>query len=598
MIDAFKKLYALLDTRGRRRFALLVILMLFDALLEIAALHLVPAYVGLVAYPERVEALLPEGWQLGPHQQVVLWASMAIATFFAIKLLINTRIAASRIRFAQQTALQLSSRLLNAYLHAPYEYHLQHNSAELQRNLNNDSIQLAEQVLVPLTDLLAQGVIIAAILGVFLVYVPLGALAVLAGVLTIAGYLVLGQQHRLQQDGQAIQQLRGRLIKTTNEALACAKEISILGRQGYFIDRFRKLFAETQWHQRHIQIMAGKLIPGSVELATIMALAGMITLLFRQGLPSQQVLELVTVAAVGLARIKGSLSGFMGALSLLQHKRSILEAIHHDLTELAAPPRIESPREASSVFNRELRLRDIHYRYPGADHQVLCSLNLTIHKGEAIGFVGKTGAGKSTLIDIIIGLLKPTAGELLLDDQPLHAQLHAWQRQVGYVPQLLTLVDGSIRENVALGIPPVEIDEWALQCAIAQAQLQDLVERLPQGLDTVVGERGIRLSGGQRQRIAIARALYHDPEVIIFDEGTSALDSTTEHEVIKAVDALKRHKTILMIAHRTSTLRNCDRIFLINNGILKPAQLGAAHSTRNDAREMSQSAITRLGDGR
>ncbi len=181
--------------------------MLFDALLEILSLHLVPAYVGVVAYPDKLRALLPNNWQLGSHDKVVLWASVAIALFFAIKLLINTRIGLARIHFAQQTAVNLSTRLLDAYLHAPYEYHLQHNSAELQRNLNNGCIQLAEQVLVPLGDFLSQGVIILAVLSVFLVYIPVDALAVLVGVLAVAGYIVLLQQHGLQQEGREMQQL-------------------------------------------------------------------------------------------------------------------------------------------------------------------------------------------------------------------------------------------------------------------------------------------------------------------------------------------------------------------------------------------------------
>ncbi len=558
----------MLDPQGRRRFVLLVLLMLFDALLEILSLHLVPAYVGLVAYPDRIQALLPAGWTLGPHQQTVLWASVAIAVFFAIKLAINTRIAVSRIRFSQETALQLSTRLLNTYLHAPHEYHLEHNSAELQRNLNNDSIQLAEQVLLPLTDLLAQGVIIVAVLGVFVAYIPIGGLAVLIGVLTIAGQIILAQQHRLQQDGREIQRLRGRLIKSTSEALACTKEIGLLGRQGYFVERFRELFDRALRRQRHIQIMGGKLIPGGVELATIVALAGMITLLFHQGLESQQVLELVTVAAVGLARLKGSLSGFMGAFSLLHHKRATLDTIHADLDELEPSLFLTDSKAPPATFQRELRLKDVHYHYPGSEHEVLKGVDLTVGKGTAIGFVGKTGAGKSTLIDIIMGLLRPTAGEVLLDGQPLTRQLEAWQRQIGYVPQLLSLVDGTIRENVALGIPQELIDEPALQRAIDQAQLRELVNQLPQGLDTVIGERGVRLSGGQRQRVAIARALYHNPAIIIFDEGTSALDDATESEVIRAVDALKGHKTVLMIAHRLSTLKNCDHIFALENGRL------------------------------
>ncbi|BAN69950.1 ABC transporter ATP-binding protein [endosymbiont of unidentified scaly snail isolate Monju] len=558
--------------------------MLFDALLEILSLHLVPAYVGLVAYPEKLQALLPNTWHLESHDKIVLWASVAIALFFAIKLLVNARIGLARIHFAQQTAVNLSTRLLDAYLHAPHEYHLQHNSAELQRNLNSDSVQLADQLLIPLGDLLSQGAIILAVLGVFLFYIPVDVLAVLVGVLAVAGHAVLSQQHRLQQEGKEVQQLRGRLIKNTNEALGCAKEISLLGRQKFFVERFRDLFSRLTRHQRHIQIMAGRLIPGGIELATIVALAGMIYLLFRQGHNSQEVLELITIAAVGLARLKGSLSGFMGAHSLLEHKRAILDAIHADLAELETFTTMTTDHETAPAFRRELALADVHYRYPGSDHDVLRGVNLVIRKGEAIGFVGKTGAGKSTLIDLIMGLVHPTAGKLLLDSRPLHEQLPAWQRQIGHVPQLLSLVDGTIRENVALGLRPEQINEAALLRAVEQSQLTELVERLPDGLDTVIGERGIRLSGGQRQRIAIARALYHDPEIIIFDEATSALDNETEAEVIRAVDSLKGHKTILMIAHRLSSLRQCDNVYNLERGKIINITHDKSHLTPREGR--------------
>ena len=576
MIDAFKKLYTLLDARGRRGFALLVLLMLFDGILEILSLHLVPAYVGLVAYPDRLRGLLPADWRQLDQAQLVLWASLAIVLFFAAKLLINTRIALARVRFAQNTALQLSGRLLNAYLHAPYEYHLQHNSAELQRNLNSDSVQLAEHVLVPLGDLLGQGVIILSVLGVFFFYIPLDALTVLVGILAVAGYAALSQQHRLQREGREVQRLHGQLIRNANEALGCAKEITLLGRQSFFVTRFRDTFSRLARHQRHIQIMASRLIPGGVELATIAALAGMIYLLFRQQHSSQEVLTLVTVAAVGLARLKGSLSSFMGAYSLLHHKRAALDTIHADLERLETPPGTPAEIANRPVFQTELALEDVHYRYPGSEREVLRGVDLVIRRGEAIGFVGKTGAGKSTLIDLILGLLQPTAGRILLDGKELQANLAAWQRRIGYVPQMLSLIDGSIRENIALGIDPQEIDEAAMQRAVEQSQLLELVQQLPHGLDTAIGERGIRLSGGQRQRIAIARALYHDPEVIVLDEGTSALDDDTEAEVIRAVETLKGTKTVLMIAHRLSTLRNCDHVLEVQNGIATHIRLDSA----------------------
>ncbi len=573
MIDALSKLFRLLGVQERRRFALLVGLMLLDSSLEILGLHLVPAYVGVIAYPDRLASLVPPDWRAIPVGTWVLWASVAIVLFFGVKLLINARIALARVRFAQRIALRLSARLLNAYLYAPYEYHLRSNSAELQRNLNNDSVQLADQILIPLGDLISQGMIILAVLGVFLVYIPLDALAVLVGVLTIAGFAVMSRHRRLQRDGREIQQLHGQLIRSANEALSCAKEIGLMGRQTFFVERFRRIFSRLARRQRHSQIMSIRLIPGGVELATIVGLAGMIALLFHQRHDSRDVLTLVTISAVGLARLKGSLSSFMGAYTLLRHRQAALDVIYADLEALEPLVRETAASERGPAFQRELALENVTYQYPGGEEPVLRGVDLVIRKGEAIGFMGKSGAGKSTLIDLIMGLLQPVSGRILLDGRDLRRLPPAWRRRIGYVPQMLSLVDGSIRENVALGIPPDEIDEVALRRAITQSQLLELVERLPDGLDTVIGERGIRVSGGQRQRIAIARALYHDPDIIVLDEGTSALDDETEAEVIRAVEALKGTKTVLMIAHRLSTLRNCDQIHAVEKGRLRLVSL-------------------------
>ncbi len=568
MFDSFKKLLALLNPTERFGFLVLVGLMLFEALLEIVSLYLVPVYVGLLAYPERVTDYLPPQWAGFKRMDALLWASAAVVGFFTLKLFINTGATWLRTRYAQNRALRLSQRLYTGYLNAPYEYHLRHNSAQLQRNLNSESIHLAERVLVPLLEMSTQGVIIVAVMAAFLFYVPLQALAVLLGCLGVAAWVVWRQQHKVRTAGKAAQERRGRLVQHVNEGLGCVKEIKLLGREGYFLRRFHNDFAALMERQRYSQVLAAKFIPGWVELATIFALVGMVLLLFHQGNGAEQVLQIVTVCAVGLARLKGSLSGFMAKYSMLQHYRVALDVIYRDIQALESLPQAQQDEDSSQFKFHSLELKDVHYRYPGATKDTLKGIDLTIRKGEAVGFIGKTGAGKSTLIDVIIGLLEPQQGGIFLNGKPLQPQLRDWQHCIGYVPQSLSLVDGTLWENIALGLKAEAIDNIALKRAVKKAQLQELVERLPDGLDTIIGERGIRLSGGQRQRVAIARALYHDPEILVLDEGTSALDMDTEREVILAVEGLKGRITILMIAHRLSTLSNCDRVISLKAGAI------------------------------
>lgn len=567
MIESFKKLFKLLNPTERFGFIALVGLMLFEATLEICSLYLVPAYVGLLAYPQRINQYLPSGFTHLARMDALLWASAAVVSFFSIKLFINTGATWLKTRYSQNRTLRFSQRLYAGYLKAPYEYHLRQNSATLLRNLNNESIQLAELVLKPMLDMFTQGVIIIAVLVTLMFLVPLQGLAVLTGCLGLAAWVVWLQQCKIRTAGNEAQKFRGRLMQDVNEGIGCVKEIKLLDRENYFLHRFSDDFAALMKRIRYAQVLAGKFIPGWVELATIFALTGMVLLLYRQGSSSDKVLQVVTVCAVGLARLKGSLSSFMSQYSQSQHNRAALEVVYHDIQELETIPEPPVSNIATGqIFKHSLELRDVWYRYPGATEYTLKGINLTIAKGESFGFFGKTGDGKSTLIDIILCLLEPERGRILLDGTALHSRQRAWQGCIGYVPQMLSLIDESLRENIALGIEPNDIDEEALKRAIAQSQLQELIERLPKGLNTIIGEHGIRLSGGQRQRVAIARALYHDPEVLILDEGTSALDMETEKEVIRAVEELKGKMTILMIAHRLNTLEKCDHRIRLDNG--------------------------------
>jgi ATP-binding cassette subfamily C protein len=263
----------------------------------------------------------------------------------------------------------------------------------------------------------------------------------------------------------------------------------------------------------------------------------------------------------------------------VRHNAASLEVVFDGLRVLESPESL-AMAEAEPVtsdrghalrvepveFREEIRLRDLGYRYPGAKRDSLWGVNLTIRRGEAIGFVGATGSGKSTLVDLVLGVLQPSRGSIAVDGRDIRSCLNSWQRKLGYVPQAFFLVDGSVRQNVAFGIEAEHVDDLRLAQAVKAAELDKLVARLPNGLDTVIGERGVRLSGGERQRVAIARALYNDPEVLVMDEATSALDNTTEAAVIDAVEALKGDRTLLIVAHRLSTVRRCDRIVFLKDG--------------------------------
>jgi ABC-type multidrug transport system fused ATPase/permease subunit len=284
-----------------------------------------------------------------------------------------------------------------------------------------------------------------------------------------------------------------------------------------------------------------------------------------RGVELTSIVPTLGLFAAAAFRLMPSVSRVLASVQAVRYAMPVINTLHEEL-KLAAPEPAIRTTDQGRRFYREIRLTDVAYSYPGADTPALHGLTLAIKKGESVGFIGSSGSGKSTLVDVILGLLPPSNGSVLVDGQDIQEQLRTWQDQIGYVPQSIYLTDDTLRRNVAFGIPDEHIDDAAVQRAIRDAQLEEFVGGLPNGVESIVGERGIRLSGGQRQRIGIARALYHDPSVLVMDEATSALDATTESGVMEAVTALRGSKTILIVAHRLTTVGQCDRIYRLESG--------------------------------
>jgi ABC-type multidrug transport system fused ATPase/permease subunit len=260
-----------------------------------------------------------------------------------------------------------------------------------------------------------------------------------------------------------------------------------------------------------------------------------------------------------------SVNRVLSAVQYLRYGLPVINTLHEEL-QLAVPEPAAQNNNGAATFQHEIRLTDITYTYPNAPAPALNQLSLSIQKDESVGFIGPSGSGKSTLVDVVLGLLTPSAGQVVVDSKDIQQNLRHWQDRIGYVPQSIYLTDDTLKRNVAFGLPDGQIDDIAVQRAIQAAQLDEFVASLPDGLETLVGERGIRLSGGQRQRIGIARALYHDPVVLVLDEATSALDIATERGVMQAVTALHGSKTILIVAHRLSTVEHCNRLYRLHEG--------------------------------
>ena len=576
MIEVYRKLRDLLDARERRMFVLLGAIMIVVAFAEVLGISTVFVLLGVLADPAAALEKPWLGWlneMLGLDLftfQVVLAGGVLVVVLagLAIKALGTYAI----IRFSNMRGATISARLLRAYLSRPYAWSLTRNTSEIANRVLAEADRIVGQVLMPGLLLLANILMAGALIVFLLVVDPLVALS--AATLIGGGYaaIFLWLRQRMRWHGRKVLTHTETRFRLTGEATGGFKEVKLAGLEDSYSRRHERLSRQRAHHQARIQII-GRLPRYALEALTFAVLVGIVfALLLRSGGDIVAAIPILGVIAFAVMRLLPALQQIYGALAAIRGGTPVLEAIHADymaaLAEnggrLAALP----PPPAPLALTRALVLEEVRYAYPTAARAALQGVSLAIPARATVGVVGGTGAGKTTLIDVILGLLVPQAGALLVDGVALDASnRRAWQASIGYVPQSIYLTDDTVAANIAFGVPPEAIDHAAVERAARIAALHDFViAELPQGYNTVVGERGVRLSGGQRQRIGIARALYHDPSLLILDEATSALDTLTERAVMEAVDNLRDDKTVILIAHRLSTVRGCDTIFLMEEG--------------------------------
>jgi ATP-binding cassette, subfamily B, bacterial PglK len=441
-----------------------------------------------------------------------------------------------------------------------YASHGPFTSTEVSQFTNNG--------LLPGILLLTECLIVTGIGVLLLVVEPVGALAVILTLGVAAWLFQRATRNHILRWGKTRQHHDGLRLQHLQQGLGGAKDVKLLGREGDFL-------AQYSIHNLGVARVARrqntlKQLPRLwLELLAVVGLAGLVLVMLAQGKPLDGLLPTLGLFAAAAFRLMPSANRMLGALQGLRFSLPVVETLDRELNLLedVAPPAVSSPL----LFQQSLVLEAIAYRYPDSESNALESVSLVIRRGTSVGFIGGTGAGKSTLVDVVLGLLAPTGGKVLVDGVDIQTNLRGWQNQIGYVPQSIFLTDDTLRRNVAFGLADQQINEQEIERALRAAQMDEFVRSLPRGINTIVGERGVRLSGGQRQRIGIARALYHDPAVLVLDEATSSLDVATETGVMQAINELHGQKTVLIVAHRLSTVSGCDRIFRLERGRLVEA---------------------------
>ena len=496
------------------------------------------------------------------HEQLVITGMMILVGVYAIKALFLAFLAWRQARFVGSLQADFSQRLFAGYLRQPYTFHLQRNSAQLIRNTINQSASVAGTFHQGLT-LMTEFLVMFGISAMLLLVEPIGALLVVSTLgLAGWGFNRFTRSHVLRW-GKALQLHEGLRIQHLQEGLGGAKDVKLLGRESDFLAQYqRHNTGSARVSQRQAALQA---LPRLwLELLAVTGLAILVLVMIGQGKPLEALLPTLGLFTAAAFRLMPSVNRILTALHSVRFTIPVIDTLYSEFRLLDAA---KLPHRGERLpFTRELTLDHVSFRYPSVESLALHEVSLSIPAGSSTGFIGGSGAGKSTLVDTILGLLVPAGGSVRIDGIDIHTNLRGWQDQIGYVPQSIFLSDDSLRRNIAFGLPADQIDEAGVWRAIRAAQLEQFVNDLPQGLDTIVGERGVRLSGGQRQRVGIARALYHDPPVLVLDEATSSLDTATERGVMEAVRALHGKKTLLIVAHRLTTVEHCDRLFRLERG--------------------------------
>jgi len=564
------KIWDVLTPSERKSALVLLGLMVIGMILETLGIGLVIPVIALLTqedlagqYPKLQPLLAALGH---PSQQMLIVGGMLMLVgVYLIKALFLTFFAWRQMSFAYGMQAQLSQRLFTTYLRQPYTFHLQRNSAQLIRNATGEVNMFVSSVVVSAMLLLTEGLVLLGI-GSLLLLVELRGVLVVALVLGTAAWVFhYSTRARIARWGEARQHHEGLRIQHLQQGLGGAKDVKLLGREDGFLTQY--LVHNTQSARvAQFQSTLQQLPRLWLELLAVAGLATLVLTMLAQGEGMDNVLPTLGLFAAAAFRLMPSVNRGLGAVQSIRYGLPVINTLHEELKLGMPEPTAGQNTNRGVAFQREIRLSDIRYTYPSAPAPVLTQLSLSIERGESVGFIGPSGSGKSTIVDLILGLLTPDVGQVTVDGQDIQQNLRTWQDQIGYVPQSIYLSDDTLRRNVAFGLSNEQIDGVAVQRAIKAAQLEEFVMSLPQGLETIVGERGIRLSGGQRQRIGIARALYHDPTLLVLDEATSSLDTITERDVMSAITDLQGSKTILIATHRLSTVEHCDRLYRVKLG--------------------------------
>ena len=572
---SLRKLYVIFEKKQRLQSIFLFVGVFVCAMLETLGVSAIIPFVLVLFSPDEMlenkyVKLISDMFGVSNYHRLLLVTAGLIVGIYLVKNIILLVFKYYQGKFHNDIECSLTIKLYTMFMNRPYAYYLNANTAEVIRGITNDIIQVA-QVLDGFLGVFSEGFTIL-LIGIFVVYLdPIMALGLIGTAVFLVLLFAFGFKKKTTELGMICRDVFAKRNKTVMESVSGYKEISVYQKKKFFIDDYSDVsrFAARK-NTLNLFIMT---VPYYViETVFIASLLGLTCYKISSGSDTTTYATLISTLVVAAVRILPSISNISKSFNILTYNHVGLDAAYDNIVEVKDSAeakdllKVPSTEEDSIRFTDNIVLKDVSFRYPNTDKDVFSSVDITINKNNSVAFVGESGAGKTTLLDVLLGLLEPHKGEILMDGKDIRTIPFAWAKTIGYVPQSVYMIDDTIRKNIAFGISEDEIDDNRIWEVLKDAQLDEFIKNLPDGLDTMVGERGIRFSGGQRQRISIARAMYHDPHILVLDEATSALDNETEKEVMNAIDRLHGKMTIIIVAHRLSNIENCDIVYRVGDG--------------------------------
>ncbi len=573
--DVWKK-YKFILTASQKRWGIVVVIMTFiGAVFETLGVSVIIPLVQVIMNPEMLldnpySASVIHALRLKSRAQLIMASGVAVILVYMGKNVFLFFLSYVRAKYACKVQRELSVEMMKSYLGRGYSFFLNSNTGTLLRGMTN-SINGTYEALYYIFKIMAEIFTVACICVYILMMDAMLAFCVIALAVLCLLCVAFGFRKWMKKCGNLEYTLSAAINKILLQAFQGVKEVLVMNKQHYFVEKYEKQYIRRQY------AVIGKTVAAESPSYLIEAVCvmGLIIAVCMKAMGTQDVTLLVSQLAsfaVGAFRILPSLGRITNSFNQVIFYMLSLEDTYQNFKAVREAPaenketdKIAKPEERS--FHEKIEVKNVTWKYDGSEKAVLNDVSLVIEKGQSVALIGQSGAGKTTLADILLGLLVPENGKIIMDGQyDIHQMRAAWSRIIAFVPQTVYLMDDTIRNNVAFGMDAEEIDEKQVWEALDQAQLKTFVEELPEGLDTLIGERGVRFSGGQRQRIAIARALYTNPDILVLDEATSALDNETENAVMEAIERLQGKKTLIIIAHRLTTVRKCDILYEVRDG--------------------------------